>query len=133
MVVVINELSDVSFQNSKVQIIKYTVEDIRFIMQRITDTANADYTDANNNVRLKKLSDTRLLLIDTLYLFNQQLLSLYNISYDVSFPHLFKFDEKATPAVTFVNFNVALEQVKYNLRFPISILQNINKIKLVLF
>ena len=51
MVVVINELSDVSLQNSKVQIIKYTVEDIRFIMQRTTDTENADYIDANNNVR----------------------------------------------------------------------------------
>jgi len=74
----------------KIQIIKYTVEDIRFIMQRITDTANADYIDASNNVRFKILSDTRLLLIDTLNLFNQQLLSLYNISYDVSFPHLFK-------------------------------------------
>ena len=75
MVVVINELSDVSFQNSKIQIIKYTVEDMRFIMQRITSTANADYTDTNKNVRFKKLSDTRL-LFDTLYLFNQQLLSV---------------------------------------------------------
>jgi hypothetical protein len=51
MVVVINELSDVSFQKSKIQIIKNTVEDIRFIMQRKTNTANADYTDSNNNVR----------------------------------------------------------------------------------
>lgn len=55
MVVVINELSDVSFQNSKIQIIKYTVEDIRFIMQRITSTANADYTDTNKNVRFTKI------------------------------------------------------------------------------
>jgi hypothetical protein len=118
----IDELNDVKFLNSKFQVIEYNVEDIRFIVQTI-NSSNADYTHSKHNILFKKLSDYKLLLIDTQYLFNAQLLEAYNITYDESFPFALKFDLKTTATDTPVDINTVLLRLKYNGLLPIPSLQ----------